>query len=98
MGSFFETVTDLEANAETLRRRRYGVIEISAGRLVGVHLRPWPKLVSLVSVLGGQGDHKPVGGDRMWRDYNQPPACANFLGLTFGGAARGTTWATAQQA
>lgn len=98
MGSFFETVTDLEDGAETLRRRRYGVIEISAGRLVGVHLRPWPKFVSLISVLWGQWYHRHVGGDRMWLYYNQPHAYPNFLALKFAVSARGTSWATAHRA
>ena len=31
----FETITDLKSGVETLRRRRYGVIETAGGKLVG---------------------------------------------------------------
>jgi hypothetical protein len=98
MGAFFENVTDLEAGADVLQNRRYGVIEVCGGRLVAVHLRPWPKLVSLISVLWGQWYHKHMPGDRMWLYYNQPVRCPNFLALKFAVSARGTTWATAHRA
>jgi hypothetical protein len=46
----FDIVTDFHAGAETLRRRRYGVIETADGELRRVRLRPWPKLVSLPEI------------------------------------------------
>ena len=98
MAALFQTVIDLEAGADILRRRRYGVIEVSGGRLVGIHLRPWPKLVSLVSVLWGQWYHKHVHSDRIWLYFNQPRSYPNFVALKFAVSARGTTWATAHRA
>ena len=65
MGRFFETVTDLRAAAETLRRRRYGVIEIRGGELKAIHLRPWPKLVSIVGAILGQRYHQRSRGDQL---------------------------------
>ncbi len=98
MGALFEFVTDLESGAETLERRRYGVIEICSGRLVAVHLRPWPKFASLVGVVFGQWYHRHMPGDRLWLYYNQPARYPNFLALKFAVSARGTTWATALRA
>ena len=46
----FETVTDLAAGAETLRRRAYGVIEMVDGRFRRIGLRPFPKIM-----IGGMG-------------------------------------------
>ena len=39
----FETVTDLAAGAETLRRRPYGVIEVADGRLHACGCVPSPR-------------------------------------------------------
>ncbi len=92
-----ETLIDLEAGAETLRHRRFGVIDVADGRLVGVHLRPWPKMVSLVSVLWGQWYHNHVHGDRMRLYFNQPRRFPNFLALKFAISTSGTTWTTAHR-
>ena len=80
----FQTVTDLVRQAEILRVRRYGVIEMSAGRLVGVHLRPWPKMISLPEVwwLGGWS-HYRLQGDRCWLYYQQPHSCPDYLALPY---------------
>jgi hypothetical protein len=94
MGRFFETVTDLNAGAETLRRRRYGVIEVRGGKFIAIHLRPWPKLVSIVSVLWGQWHHKHARGDRLWLYYNQPRRHSQFLALKFMVSAQNTKWAS----
>lgn len=93
--AFFETVTDLRAQAEILRRRRYGVIEVAGERLVGVHLRPWPKLISIHEGLwfGGRY-HRRHEGNRCLLYYNQPRAHSNFLALKYVRSSRGTTLAT----
>jgi hypothetical protein len=98
MAGLCETLIDLESGAETLRRRRFGVIDVAGGRLVGVRLRPWPKFVSVASVLWGQWYHRHVHGDRMRLYYNQPRRFPNFLALKFAISASGTTWATAHRA
>ena len=38
----WETVVDLTAQADVVRRRRYGVIELRDGRLASIHFRPLP--------------------------------------------------------
>jgi hypothetical protein len=98
MGGLFETVTDLQSGEEALCWRRYGVIEVRNGRLVAVQLRPWPKLISIVSVLWGQWYHNHVPGDRVLLYYNQPLLYPNFLAVKFALSARNTSWASARRA
>jgi hypothetical protein len=98
MAKLLESVTDLRGGAEALRWRRYGVIEVCCGRLVAVHLRPWPKLVSIVSVLWGQWHHNHVHGDRVRLYYNQPLRYPNYMALKFAVSARETSWASARRA
>jgi hypothetical protein len=89
----FETITDLAAGAETLRRRAYGVIEIVDGRLSQVRLRPFPKIISVPEiVLFGQGFHRRARGDRYWLYYNQPWRFPNFLALKYVVSARETSF------
>src|SRR5690606_39293760 len=68
----WETVTDLRSGAEALRRGRYGVIEVVDGRLQAVHLRPWPKWISIGAVVWqtwfGRGGRR----DRCLVYYDQP--------------------------
>ncbi len=81
---FFETVTDLDAGAETLRRRRYGVIEMAGGRFRRIYLRPFPKIISAAEIaLFGKLFHNKARGDRLWLYYNQPWRYANFLVLKY---------------
>ena len=88
----FERLTNLELDAESLRRHRYGVIDIREGRLVSIRLRPWPKLVSLPEVLFGQlWQHRRTSGDRCRVYYNQPRSCPNFLALKYIVSSRGTS-------
>ncbi len=99
MGLLFQTITDLKAGADILRRRRYGIIEVrDAGRSVAVHLRPWPKLVSIAGVILGQWYHDHVSGDRVRLYYNQPLRHSKFLALKFVVSAGNTSWATARRA
>ncbi len=80
----FQTVSDFVGQAEALRVRRYGVIEMAEGRLVGVHLRPFPKLISLPEVwwLGGWSHHR-LQGDRCWLYYNQPFTSPDYLAMSY---------------
>lgn len=98
MGRFFETVTDFRAAAETLRRRRYGVIEVRRGKFVALHLRPWPKLVSIVGAMFGQWYHRHARGDRLWLYYNQPRRHPKFVALKYVVSSRNTAWASMLQA
>jgi hypothetical protein len=93
--ALFETVIDPRGGAEILRRRRYGVIEVADERLVGIHLRPWPKLISIPESLwfGGRY-HRRRRENRCLLYYNQPLAHSSFLALKYVLSGRGTTLAT----
>jgi len=80
----FRIATHLKRDASILRRRRYGVIEMNAGKLVGVRSRPWPKIISLPGVWFGQRFlHRRLQGDRCWLYYNEPLSCPGFLTLPY---------------
>jgi hypothetical protein len=60
------------------------VIDIVEGRLAGIHLRPFPKYVSLIDALfWGRFYHERVAGDRCRLYYNQPRRCPNYLALKY---------------
>ncbi|MEX0678144.1 MAG: hypothetical protein WD063_13765 [Pirellulales bacterium] len=83
------------ADRDALRRGRYGVIEIRDGRLWAIHLRRWPKIVSVLDVdWFGRRDHETKPGDRCLLYYNQPRRCSNFLALVFVVSHRDSTLAT----
>ena len=91
----WQTVTDWQAGLESIRRRRYGVIETSAGQLVAIHLRPWPKLLAWPEVLPvGAAYHASGQADRCLLYYNQPRRCPNYLALKYVVSTSGTPYAT----
>jgi hypothetical protein len=95
----FETVTDLNAGAETLRRRPYGVIEVIDGRFRRIVLRPFPKIVTAPGILLiGGWRHKRCQGDRLRIYYNQPRRFPNFLVLKYIESAQNTSLATLTRA
>jgi hypothetical protein len=95
----YETVTDLAEGAETLRRRRYGVIEVVDGRFRRIVLRPFPEVVSVPGILlYGGWHHRRCSGDRLRLYYNQPLRFSNFLVLKYIESARDTGMATATRA
>jgi hypothetical protein len=77
-------VVNANGGAETLRRRRYGVIEVREGRLRRILLRPYPKLVSLyeVGIASLLNGFKPTR-DRCLLYYNAPRACPGYLTLRY---------------
>jgi len=84
VGRWFEAVTDLDAGADLLRARRYGVVEVVAGRFHTVHLRPFPKLITLPEVWPvGRDYHCHGEADRCLLFYNQPRRFPNFLALRY---------------
>ncbi len=91
----FETITDLSAGRETLRRRRYGVIETLGGEFQSVTMRPWPHLLSLRE-LWPRSDHwRPNGPeDRCRLYYNHPRGHDGFLALRYVACTAGTSYAT----
>jgi hypothetical protein len=91
----FETVRDLAAQSDVIRRRRYGVIEMVEGRLESIRLRPWPKLVTLADVeFWGRRFHDRRQGNRCLLYYNQPRWHSNFLALKYVLSTRDCTLAT----
>ena len=99
MPKLFQRITDLDRQADVVRRRRYGVIEMSEGHLSAVRFRPWPKIASLPEIrLLGRWHHRRLAGDRCWLYYNQPFTASNYLSLTYIVSARDTTLATVRGA
>ena len=95
MSFFTTTIDDWNADRETLVRGRYGVIETAAGRLVAVHLRPWPKLLSWPELWpAGPAYHARGVADRCLLYYNQPRRFSNFLALKYVVSTQGTSYAT----
>ncbi len=91
----FESVTDLQGGAETIRRRRYGVIETVEGRLVSIRFRPFPKWATLPDVLFfGPRMHERRPADRCRLYFNQPLRYSNFLALQYICSGRGARVAT----
>ena len=84
MRKLFETINDWDAGRNRVRARRYGVVETVGGELRAIHLRPWPKLVSLPELWPhGARYHARGGSDRCLLYYNQPWRMPNFLALRY---------------
>lgn len=98
MARLFETVFDLVRQAELVRRRRYGVIEVIDAELAAIHLRPWPKLSSVDQVWLGRLAHRRRPGDRCLVYYNQPWRATNYLALALAVSDRDCTFASARRA
>lgn len=87
------------ADSEAVRRGRYGIIEVSRGRLVAIHLRPWPRIVSTLETDWlGRRWHERRAGDRCLVYYNQPRRHSNFLALKYVVSQRDCTLATFRRA
>lgn len=98
MGWWLESITDLQADADLIRQRRYGVIDCRQGRLAAIHLRPFPKLVSAWEVWTvGQWSHRLRPGDRCLVYYNQPRRFPNFLVVIYLLSFRDTSVATVRR-
>ncbi len=90
-----ETVCDLESGRDALRARRHGVIEVVAGELRAVHLRVWPKLVSLPEAWPqGTRYHARGDADRCLLYFNQPRSASNYLALKYIVSTAGTSYRT----
>ncbi len=88
----FDSITDLTRDAEELRQRRYGVIEVIDGQFRRVLLRPWPKILVGPEVLWfGEWLHQRRRGDRLLLYYNQPWRFPGFLALAYALSSRETS-------
>lgn len=97
--SFFQSVSDLVKDQETVRRRAYGVIETAAGQLVRIGFRPWPKTVSIFEIMSfGLRSHYHKNDDRCRLYFNQPLFHRSFLALPYIHTTAGTSYATFRKA
>lgn len=91
----FQSIEDFDAGRDRIRAARYGVIETLDAKLVAVHLRAWPKLVSLPELLPlGARYHAAGAPNRCLLYYNQPWRMPNFLALRYIVSTAGTNYAT----
>jgi hypothetical protein len=98
LGDFFSHKLDdpFGAQCDAVRRGRYGVIETSLGRLVAIHLRLWPRIISTLETDWlGRRWHERCPGDRCLVYFNQPRRHSNFLALKYVVSQRDCTLATA---
>jgi hypothetical protein len=80
----WQTLRDPLEHVEALRRARYGVIETVAGRLMAIHLRPWPKIVSALEIEWiGRRWHERRPGDRCLLYYAVPRRFPNYLAVKY---------------
>lgn len=99
MAGWFDTVTDLKRQAAVVRRRRYGLIEVTEGEFVRIHLRPLPKSISMAGIAFGRWWwHSLIESDSCWLYYNQPRRFPNFLALKYVVSTVGTRFATFRRA
>lgn len=92
---WFETITDLIRDADRLRPRSHGVIEVADERLVRVVLRPWPKTVSLLDVWFDRAvRHRLRPGNRCQLYFNQPASSPDYLTLRYVVSSADTTLGT----
>ena len=91
----FRTAYNLRADAELLRRSRYGMIEVDGERLNRIVLRPWPKIPLWAEArFLGSWRHRHRAGKVCRLYYNQPIGKGNFLSLAYVESARHATLAT----
>ncbi len=99
MSLFLQHVDDLLGQADTLRRRPYGVICVENGRFKEIIVRPWPKLISVAEIsLFGNRFHDRSTGNRCWLYYNQPRRLRNFLTLKYVVSSHQASYATFRRA
>ena len=93
------TVEDWQSGREIIRHQRYGVIEISAGALVAIHFRRWPKMLAWPEIWPvGSSYHSRGDADRCLLYYNQPRRHSNFLALRYMVSSLGTSYTTTRLA
>ena len=91
----YVTVTDIEAQAEIVRRRPYGVIEAVDGEFRRVIFRPWPKWISIPEVLFlAPWLRRRRGRDRCLLYFDQTWRQPNYLAVKYLLTYRGTSYAS----
>jgi hypothetical protein len=90
----FESVTDLQSQAEVIRRRRYGVIEVADGQFRAIRFRPFPKWITILGIKLGAWRHRKQTGDRCLLYFNQPRQFSNFIALRYIYSTAGASYRT----
>lgn len=89
----------LADDAATVRRRRYGMIEVQAGELTGIRFRWWPKMISgMEAGLWGMWRHRWHSDDVCRLYYKQPWGSERYLALCYVTSEWGTTFASFRRA
>jgi hypothetical protein len=84
VGYLFDSVDDVVADAEKIRNRPYGVIEVVDEQLVAIHLRPWPKLISSIEAKWADGwGKKRSRKNQAQVFFSQPMAHRNYLTISY---------------
>ena len=84
MGRLFDSVFDVVADAEKIRRRAYGMIEVVDEQLRSIQLRPWPKMISGIEAQWADGWAKKRSKKNQTQlFYSEPLAHRNYLALSY---------------
>ena len=90
MLKMFQSIADVSTDENVVRRRRYGVIEVVDQQLTAIHMRPYPKLVSVSEIRWtemwkrrSQTGNATTTDDRVLLYFNQPLMHPNFLALKY---------------
>jgi hypothetical protein len=90
-----QTIREMEAGGQRLKERSHGVVETAFGELRAIHLRPWPKVVSLTELWPmGPRYHARGAHDRCLLYFNHPRRMPNFLALRYVVTTTGTSYRT----
>lgn len=93
--AWFATVEELASGRDTLRRRRYGIIEVRDGQLARVRLRPFPRTVTWVEAWWRRQMRRAKShGDCCKIFYSQPLFHSNYLSLNYVESNPGTSLAS----
>ncbi|MHB8902840.1 MAG: hypothetical protein ACYC6Y_29120 [Thermoguttaceae bacterium] len=91
----YETVTDIQAQADVVRRRRFGVIEARDGAFHRILFRPWPTWVSIPEVLlWAPWLRRRRHRDRCLLYFDQPWSQPNYLAVKYLLTTAGTSYAS----
>jgi hypothetical protein len=99
MSRWFDSITDLETEAERLRAARHGTIEVVDGCLHRIVLRPWGKRVSWCEArLAGRLVHAQRRGDLCRLYWTQPAGFPWCLTLSYVVSHRDASFGTFRRA
>ncbi len=91
----FQTITNIEANRDTIQRRAYGVIQADDERFVSIRFRPYPKLISGAEAYwAGTWGKQEYKRNRCLLYFNQPLLHRNFLTLQYIVTTLNSSWTT----